>query len=144
MPFKEDGIHLPEQTLEGVFKGIGEKVGRAAQPGGAAVLFHLPEHAVGALHLRVVHFLPGLAPGGVRVGAHACQQRQQEGLVPFRLFPVGPHVAQGGAAAPFALEAADARIDAQPQMDKALAALPGPLQHEGKEGVRGVGRRVLP
>ncbi len=139
--FKQHIVHLAEQTGEGRLKRIAEKMGRAADPGLSAVLLHLPEHGKGPLGG------PRILQGRRRRGGGPQQGQGQGAGRVFtralgRFFPGGHDVRQVGPATPFALEAQNAFIDAQPQMDITLARRAGIFQHDGEQQIRRVGRVV--
>ena len=141
MPFKEDGIDVLVELLEGALEGLAEEVGSPANPGGSSVLVQPPEHAEGALGKIVLPvFL--FAQGRVQAGLDAVQDDVDGGRA-LLFLPLGFQIGQGGKAAPLALEAGNALIDAKAQVQEGLAALPGLGNHAGKEHIRGMRHGVL-
>ena len=114
---------------------------RAADPGAAALLLQLPEHGKGALVGQPVQYLAlGKAlVTALHQGLHELVQHHFMHVRTRPLLPLGHDVGKLRRSAPLALEAGDALVDAQAQLDEITARRTGLFQHDGKERVPGVG-----
>ena len=101
---------------------------RAADPGAAALLLQLPEHGKGALVGQPVQYLAlgKTLVAALHQGLHELVQHHFMHVRTRPLLPLGHDVGKLRRSAPLALEAGDALVDAQAQLDE-ITARHGPF-----------------